>query len=119
MCNYLVFVVIPFPALRSTPKHNHKVKETFGSGAELLLRLRVEDTGSWCPLGNKFGAEGLDNLESLLQTAEDFGLQMKGNMSNNIRPVVGNLIVLTLLFFGLGTAVASPCPDASLLSAIH
>ena len=49
----------------------------FHPQAELLLRLRVDDTGSACRFGSKFGAEKED-VPSLLALAKTLGLSVVG-----------------------------------------
>lgn len=45
--------------------------------AELILRLKVDDTGSTCRFGSKFGAE-TDDVPALLALAQTLGLNVKG-----------------------------------------
>ncbi|XP_064487018.1 antizyme inhibitor 2-like [Ornithodoros turicata] len=54
----------------------HKVKELFPS-ARLVLRIRVDDSGSVCQLGLKFGCE-VSDAQSLLLLAKELGLNIVG-----------------------------------------
>lgn len=54
----------------------HKVKELFPS-ARLVLRIRVDDSGSVCQLGLKFGCE-VSNARTLLLVAKQLGLNVVG-----------------------------------------
>ena len=53
-----------------------KIKETFPD-AELVLRLKVDDSGSKCPLGSKFGAR-MERVEELLVIAKSLSLSVIG-----------------------------------------
>jgi ornithine decarboxylase len=53
-----------------------KIKDNFPE-AELVLRLKVDDSGSKCPLGSKFGAR-MERVEELLAIAASLSLSVIG-----------------------------------------
>ncbi|XP_047141721.1 antizyme inhibitor 2 isoform X1 [Hydra vulgaris] len=54
----------------------YKIKENF-PGAELVIRIKVDDSNSAYKLGRKFGAS-LENTQKLLQLAKDLDLNVIG-----------------------------------------